>query len=70
MTAPDTNTEKQAKRHSPALLGILVAVILAGLAGLVMMGWGEVENDATPAPEATVQTPAETPAQTATPPTE
>ena len=54
MTAPDTNTEREAKRHSPALLGILVAVLIAGAAGLVMTSWGEVENDATP-PAQTVQ---------------
>ena len=54
MSAPDTNTEREAKRHSPALLGILVAVIIAGVAGLVMSSWGEVENDATPSAQ-TVQ---------------
>ncbi|WP_158515930.1 hypothetical protein [Pararhodobacter sp. CCB-MM2] len=54
MSAPDTNTEREAKRHSPALLGIFVAVIIAGIAGLVMTSWGEVENDATPSAQ-TVQ---------------
>jgi len=55
MSAPDTNTERQAKRHSPALIGIAVAVLLAVLAGVVMGGWGEVENDATPQIESTAQ---------------
>lgn len=31
MSAPDTNTTKQAKRHKPSLLGISIAVIVAGL---------------------------------------
>ncbi|MCC5965201.1 MAG: hypothetical protein JJU24_03605 [Natronohydrobacter sp.] len=31
MSAPDTNTTKQAKRHKPSLLGISFAVIVAGL---------------------------------------
>ena len=31
MSAPDTNTTKQAKRHKPSLLGISLAVIVAGL---------------------------------------
>lgn len=31
MTAPDTNTTKQAKRHKPSLLGISIAVIVAGI---------------------------------------
>lgn len=31
MSAPDTNTKKQAKRHKPSLLGISLAVIVASL---------------------------------------
>ena len=30
MTAPNTNVPKQAKRHRPALIGILVAVLSVG----------------------------------------
>ena len=29
MSAPDTNTERQAKRHRPALVGMAVAVLVA-----------------------------------------
>ncbi|MBK0328048.1 hypothetical protein I5535_12190 [Rhodobacteraceae bacterium F11138] len=31
MSAPDTNTRKQASRHRPALIGIVIAVLLGGL---------------------------------------
>ncbi|MEL7280768.1 MAG: hypothetical protein AAFY35_13825 [Pseudomonadota bacterium] len=31
MTAPNTNVPKQAKRHRPALIGILVAVLSVGV---------------------------------------
>lgn len=31
MSAPSTNTKKQARRHKPALIGIAVAVILGGV---------------------------------------
>ncbi len=31
MSAPDTNTKKQTKRHKPSLVGISLAVIVAGL---------------------------------------
>ncbi len=31
MSAPNTNTTKQAKRHKPSLLGISLAVIVAGV---------------------------------------
>lgn len=29
MSAPDTNTEKQAKRHRPSLIGMAIAVLVA-----------------------------------------
>ncbi|WP_375176011.1 hypothetical protein [Pseudooceanicola sp.] len=31
MTAPETNTDTQASRHRPAIIGILIAVLLGGL---------------------------------------
>ena len=36
MSAPDTNLEKQEKRHSPSLLGIRGAMIFAVLALIVI----------------------------------
>ena len=31
MTAPETNTDTQASRHRPAIIGIIVAVLLGGI---------------------------------------
>lgn len=48
MSAPDTNTEKQARRHRGPLIGILVAVIVAGFAAVYFTGADDlVEEDAT-----------------------
>ncbi|MFN7002250.1 MAG: hypothetical protein ACK4NW_02325 [Roseinatronobacter sp.] len=38
MSAPDTNTTKQAKRHKPSLTGIALAVIAGGLLLVWMLG--------------------------------
>lgn len=47
MTAPDTNTRKQAKRHKPSLLGISIAVIVAGLLLIWMLTRVFVTGEAT-----------------------
>ncbi|PWE29208.1 hypothetical protein [Pararhodobacter marinus] len=47
MTAPQTNVERQAKRHSPALTGITIAIALAVLAAIVFAFWPN-PDDATP----------------------
>lgn len=38
MSAPKTNIEKQKRRHWPALLGIAVVLIFAGIVFLNMVG--------------------------------
>jgi hypothetical protein len=38
MSAPDTNTERQAKRHKVPLIGIAAAVAVALIVGVVLMG--------------------------------
>ncbi len=61
MSAPDTNIEKQEKRHRPALLGIRAAMIfgalmMIGLIGYNMVNVGEtdaVTNTDRAGPEAT-----------------
>ena len=51
MTAPHTNVERDAKRHSPALTGITIALVAAALAFVVFTLWPNPE-DATPSPAA------------------
>ncbi|QXT39109.1 hypothetical protein [Gymnodinialimonas ceratoperidinii] len=46
MSAPNTNTERQARRHKPALWGIIIAIVAAGLFIL----WALL-NDGTPLDE-------------------
>jgi len=38
MSAPDTNTKRQAKRHKAPLIGIAAAVAVALIVGVVLMG--------------------------------
>ncbi|MFW8594778.1 hypothetical protein [Cribrihabitans neustonicus] len=61
MSAPDTNTERQKKRHRPALFGIWGVVIFALI---LLVGWlilvfargGEQDKAEEPASAAEVQT--------------
>ncbi len=46
MSAPDTNVEKQAKRHRPALFGLIGAVGLAAILFLVFLAWISLSGDA------------------------
>lgn len=51
MTAPDTNVEKQAKRHKPSLTGIAIALVFVGLLLVVGGMWiaqdpAAIEDDA------------------------
>lgn len=48
MSPPDTNTEKQERRHRPVLRGILLAVAVAALAILGVWAFdpGEEGNEA------------------------
>jgi len=54
MTAPDTNIERQVKRHYPALFGI--AAVLVAIVGFVFLATLAPDDDATP--PATAPTPA------------
>lgn len=58
MSAPDTNVDKQVKRHKPSLQGIAAALFLALAALVVITAW-----DGIPRPEqaAGASTVAETP---------
>ncbi|WP_299629279.1 hypothetical protein [uncultured Tateyamaria sp.] len=47
MSAPDTNIEKQARRHHPALIGIAVAT--AAVFVFILAAQMAPEDDATPA---------------------
>ncbi|MEO0861196.1 MAG: hypothetical protein AAFY65_11300 [Pseudomonadota bacterium] len=40
MSAPDTNVEKQAKRHIPSLSGMSFAISVAALAVIALTIWG------------------------------
>ncbi|MGI1661120.1 hypothetical protein ACRDNQ_02680 [Palleronia sp. KMU-117] len=51
MSAPETNVEKQARRHKGPLLGIAVA-ILAALVALVAVGLFASTDDAPDVPPA------------------
>ncbi|SFE61849.1 hypothetical protein [Roseivivax sediminis] len=59
MSAPDTNTEKEEKRHRPALLGIRASLIYAAILLLGLIVWvfasGE-EDTGEPGGDDTVQT--------------
>lgn len=44
MSAPDTNIDKQTKRHWPAILGIVVALGLGVLIGLWIAGAADVDG--------------------------
>lgn len=46
MSAPDTNLDRQAKRHKGPLWGILTAVAVAGLLLLGYLLWIAEEGDA------------------------
>ncbi len=39
MSAPETNIEKQARRHKGPLVGIIGAVIVAGLLFIAFLTW-------------------------------
>ena len=45
MSAPDTNTEKERKRHKPALWSIKGGLALAGVLLLVYVGWLFIQTD-------------------------
>ncbi|WP_425092146.1 hypothetical protein [Tropicimonas sp. S265A] len=49
MSAPDTNIEKQAKRHKPSLWGMAVAAMVPLVVIVAALLWGDtfVEDDAT-----------------------
>lgn len=46
MSAPQTNLEKQEKRHWGPIAGITLALIVAVAAAVYFIGADEVENDA------------------------
>jgi hypothetical protein len=63
MSAPDTNIEKQEKRHKPSLLGIkgamlLGVVILFGIAIFTMIGGGDDIGEASSVDEGATTAPA------------
>ncbi len=44
MSAPDTNIEKQTRRHKPALIGIIAAIAFGGAVFLTMF-FSAVDED-------------------------
>ena len=59
MSAPDTNLEKQKSRHWPAIAGILVALGLGVIIGLVLAGGTDVNDAPVTPPETSAITPAQ-----------
>ncbi len=56
MSAPDTNIEKQARRHKGPLVGIIGAVIVAGLLFIAFLTWVADEPDeAVPAADVAIE---------------
>ena len=49
MSAPDTNLEKQERRHRGPLIGMAIAVIFAGILGFIFLADGG--DEITGAPE-------------------
>ena len=45
MSAPDTNVERQATRHKPAMLAIVASILFAGILFAIFTGY--VATDAT-----------------------
>lgn len=45
MSAPDTNTEKEEKRHRPALLGIRASMVYAAILLVGLVIWMTVSSD-------------------------
>ncbi|MDA8587031.1 hypothetical protein N9L47_12335 [Rhodobacteraceae bacterium] len=41
MSAPDTNVEKQTRRHKPSLTGIAVAILGAGAIMIAVSMWSQ-----------------------------
>ncbi|ETX29241.1 hypothetical protein [Roseivivax isoporae] len=59
MSAPDTNTEKEEKRHRPALLGIRATLVYAGILLIAFIAWisfSSSEDTGEPGGDDTVQT--------------
>ncbi len=60
MSAPDTNVEKQARRHKTPLLGIAGSLIFAGVAAAVivvfLVGYSSEAEDVNPVEPSTVET--------------
>lgn len=54
MSAPNTNIEKQKRRHTPALLGITGSLALVGIFVIVLFGGVEEteKSEALPTPTA------------------
>lgn len=48
MSAPDTNLERQTKRHKPALAAIAVAIAAAAVIFVAVTGWQGEALDETP----------------------
>ncbi|WP_224816396.1 hypothetical protein [Hasllibacter sp. MH4015] len=52
MSAPDTNIERQTKRHTPSIWGISIALIAAAIAAVFFMMWTGTEGEDQAAPAA------------------
>ena len=54
MTAPDTNIEKQTRRHIPALMGI--GTVVAAILAFILLAPLAPDDDATPEPVPATET--------------
>lgn len=50
MSAPDTNIEKQTRRHKGSFWGLALALIIATAAAVYFLGWTGVPGDEQAAP--------------------
>jgi len=58
MSAPETNVEKQTKRHKPALIGLAIAIVVFALLAFGLAEWSQeaVDPSDTAAPAVAGQT--------------
>lgn len=56
MTAPDTNTTKQARRHRPAMIALAICLVVIVLYTLTSVFWPTPPIEDQAAPEAGVDT--------------
>ncbi|MBY4892854.1 hypothetical protein KUL25_08770 [Rhodobacteraceae bacterium N5(2021)] len=54
MSAPDTNVEKQARRHKGSFWGLAIALFVAAIVAFYFLGWTNVPDEEQAAPATVV----------------